>query len=362
MSHETLLRLTLTSGLGPITIAKAAEALGGFESVVHASAADLKAAGVRGAERIRRNMDDVDVEPELQRVREHGVTLIGIDEPAYPKSLRFINDPPPLLYVRGELTEQDNLALAIVGARRCTAYGREQADRFGAAAAQAGLCIISGGAYGIDAAAHRAALRAGGRTVAVLGSGHAKPYPAEHRELFDAIADGRGAVISEFPMLTDPRAEHFPRRNRLVSGMALGVLVIEAAHRSGALITARLAAEDHGREVMALPGRVDSQASAGCHKIIREGWATLVTSIADVLDALGETGTLLQAGEDEPAPVEMTFTDVQRKIVDALIDEPAMDALAAATGLAVSTLQAELTMLEIRGAVVRRNGKFVRKK
>jgi DNA processing protein len=225
--------------------------------------------------------------------------LITIHDAGYPRLLRHIPDPPQLLWVRGELREDDALALAMVGSRRCTHYGREQADRFAADAASADLCVVSGGAPGIDAAAHRAALRLGGRTLAVIGSGLSTPYPKEHHELFDQIADptaARGAVLSDLPMTAPTQPENFPRRNRIISGLSLGVLVVEAAARSGALITARLCVEEHGRELMAIPGRIDSKASEGCHRMIRQGWATLVTGGADVLDALDESGQILKVG------------------------------------------------------------------
>ena len=302
---------------------------------------------------------------ELDLVAQRGAVLLSTDDGRYPQLLKLIPDPPPLLYVRGELRDTDAVALAVVGARKCTHYGREQADRLAGLCAEAGLCIVSGGAYGIDTAAHRGAMRVKGRTMAVLGSGLANPYPEAHIELFDQIAGGAGAVVSEFPMTTPPAAENFPRRNRIISGMALGVLVVEAATRSGALITARLAVEEHGRDVMALPGRVDSMASAGCHKAIREGWATLVTSAADILDALGEAGQVLKAavsteGEAPGAPLDQNLTESQRKIVDVLDEPMALDQLAGATGLAMHVIQADLTMLEIRGTVRRDAGRFVR--
>lgn len=278
--------------------------------------------------------------------------------------------------MRGELREQDALGLGIVGSRKCSHYGREQADRFAAQCAAAGLCIVSGGAYGIDIAAHRATLRVKGRTIAVIGSGLGVPYPKDHVPVFDQIvAEESGAVISEFPMYVGPKPENFPRRNRIISGMALGVLVVEAAQRSGALITARLCVEDHGRECMALPGRVDAPASAGCHKIIRDGWATLVTSASDVLDQLGEAGQLLkidheraagatsseQADKDSPSLFDATYTESQRKILEAVAEPRALDQIVAWTGLDVGPVSADLTMLEIRGVVQRKGGMFVKR-
>lgn len=376
-TFDSLLILSLASGMGPIITRRAVALLGSAEAVVQSSVhqlAKIEGVGQRKAQDLRRSIDEVLEKNLLAREKElieqFGVTLLAIKDEGYPALLKHIADPPPLLYVRGNLRREDSLALAVVGARQCTAYGREQADRLSAVCVQSGLTIVSGGAFGIDAAAHHAALRAGGRTIAVLGSGLAEPYPSDNIPLFDRIAnvqgEPRGAVISELPMSTPPVAQNFPRRNRIVSGMSLGVLVVEASLRSGALITARIAAEEHGREVMALPGRVDSQASAGCHKILREGWATLVTNGADILDALGETGSLLKAGMTvdeqghdkpaaEPSLFEQNLSDSQRKIVEALSQPRQLEEIAGATGLPIHILQADLTMLQIR-SVVRKEG------
>lgn len=371
--HDAWLRLHLAPGLGPALMGRCVETLGSPEAVLGASVAGLAAVhglGHKRATQLRVDLDGIDagaLEREKARMSEVGARALTIDDGDYPALLRHIADPPPVLCARGDLQPDDAIALAVVGARRCSHYGREQADRLASLCAQSGLCIVSGGAYGIDAAAHGAALRGDGRTIAVLGSGVGNPYPPPHRALFDRIADGRGAVLSELPVDYPPLAENFPRRNRLISGLALGVLVVEAAQRSGALITARLAAEDHGREVMAVPGRVDQVTSAGCHKMIREGWATLVTGPADILDALGETGQLLKAGLRQEGPAEgasteqvgrANLTDTQQRVVAALNEPRALDELAAATGLPVSGLQADLTVLEIRGVLERAGGRF----
>ncbi len=375
--RDALLVLLLTPGMGQTLAARAIELLGSAGAVVGASEQALsQVRGISGptASRMRRDMDALQRNGTLEREKElierHGVRLLTVDEPAYPRLLKLIPDPPSMLFVRGELREDDALALAIVGSRRCSHYGREQADRFAAQAVTAGLCVVSGGAFGVDVAAHQAVLRMGGRTIAVIGSGLAKPYPERHADLFDMIADGHGAVMSELPMTAPPVPENFPRRNRIISGLALGVLVIEAAVRSGALITARLCVEEHGRECMALPGRVDNAGSAGCHKIIREGSATLVTSMADVLDTLGDTGQLLRAEADRagwqapepPTLFEHNLTDTQRRIVDTLSQPRDLETLVAETGMDVGALQAELTLLQIRGLVSRGNGKFARKR
>ncbi len=373
---DSLLILSLASGLGPIITRRAIAAMGSAQAVVECSVhqlAQVEGVGQRKAQDLRRSMDEVLEQNLLVRekalIEEHHVTLIAFEDESYPALLRHISDPPPMLYVRGDIRKEDALALAVVGARKCSGYGREQADRLSALCVQSGLTIISGGAMGIDTAAHHAAVRAGGRTIAVLGSGLAQPYPSENKALFDRIAGDdnnqpRGAVISELPMTAPPIAQNFPRRNRIVSGMSLGVLVIEASLRSGALITARIAAEEHGREVLALPGRVDSNSSAGCHKIIREGWATLVTNAADILDGLGETGSLLKAGMTvdeqgrdrpaaEPSLFEQNLSDSQQKIIAALSQPRQLEELAGITGLPVHKLQADLTMLQIRSAVAK---------
>lgn len=378
--RDALLTLLLTAGFGHRLVGRSLERFGSALATLEVTAgelAQLKRVGATKAADLRRRLDQTLSGSDLAREHElrgrYGVELVALGQRGYPQLLQHIPDPPQLLWVRGSLRDIDALALAIVGSRRCTHYGREQADRFASLCAQAGLCIVSGGAYGIDAAAHRGALRAGGRTVAVLGCGLANPYPPEHIELFDQIAGpptgkaDRGAVLSELPMTAPPIAENFPRRNRLISGLALGVLVVEAAARSGAQITARLCVEEHGREAMAVPGRVDSQASAGCHKMLQDGCATLVTGVADVLDALGEAGQLLKAGAaastDEPARpglLEKTLSEPQRKIIEALEHPRSLDQVAVWTELPVARVQAELTLLEIRGSIRRLNSFFVR--
>jgi DNA processing protein len=363
--------------------------MGSAQAVVSATQAELaqvQGIGTHRAQAIRAAISQLQtsgaVEREKEAIARAGVTLLTLEDSDYPKLLRLISDPPPVLYVRGKLLASDNLSLAVVGSRRCSAYGREQADRFAAGAAQAGLCVISGGALGIDTAAHHAALRAAGRTIAVIGSGLNNPYPSENHALFDRIADsGSGAVLSELPMSAPPRPENFPSRNRIVSGLALGVLVIEAALRSGALITARLAAEDHSRDVLAVPGRVDAATSAGCHKIIREGWATLVTSVTDVLDALGDAGQLLKAGvehtpgnpgnpttrtspssEQKASLFAATQTDAQKSVLEALSEPLDVDQLADKTGLPIHVLQAELTLLQVRGSVGKSGASYFKRR
>ena len=371
------LTLTLAPGLGSTLTRRCVDAMGSPAAVLQSGVAELEA--IRGIGRkkatlihseLDRLADGRQVDAEWELIERQGARLLTPSDGGYPTALLHIPDAPPLLYVRGELRADDAVALAIVGSRRCTHYGREQADRLASLCAAAGLCIVSGGAYGIDAAAHTAALRGGGRTIAVLGSGLARPYPQSHIELFDRIVDGRGALLSELPMTAAPIAENFPRRNRIISGLALGVLVVEAARRSGAMVTARLAAEEHGREVMAVPGRVDSATSAGCHRMIREGWATLVTNAADVLDALGETGRTLRAAvaaddrsrDGQPMAANGSLTESQSRIVDSLDEPRGLDQICDATGLAVQMIQSDLTMLEIQGLIEKSGASFCRRR
>ncbi len=233
------------------------------------SAPDALAEVVRSGKHLR----------ELEECQKQAITLLPLSDAAYPPALKTIFDPPPLLYMRGSLKPDDALALAIVGSRNATTYGNVQAARFARDFVMRGACVVSGLARGIDTAAHKAALEARGRTIAVVGSGLLDIYPPENERLVRQIAE-QGAVLSEFPLHTPGVARNFPRRNRVISGLSLGVLVAEANVRSGSLITARTAAEQ-GREVFAIPGKVDSENSRGCHKLIKEG-VHLVEEPADV--------------------------------------------------------------------------------
>jgi len=297
------LRLLLASGIGPVLHRRLLGVFGSASAVVNASIASLalvEGIGPRRAGTLRRAIDAADPGRERAALAAIGASILPLRSAAFPRLLAAIPDPPPALWIRGSLSCLAVPAVAIVGSRRCSLYGREQATSLASGLAECGFTVVSGGARGIDAAAHRAALRAGGWTVAVLGCGLGHCYPPEHAELFEQIA-GAGALLSELPIGMPPRAEGFPRRNRLISGLTVGVVVVEAALRSGALITAREAVESHHREVMALPGPVDSPVSAGCHLAIREGWAGLVTNVADVLAQLASTGLLLEGARSMAA-------------------------------------------------------------
>ncbi len=380
-----MLRLTLVEGLGPVTIARALLAFGTPEGVMRASIrelAQLRGVGERKAEQIRRGLDSSDaaLREELDLAHTLGVRVVARGERDYPPLLEHVPSAPVVLYARGSLDPRRDLySVGVVGSRRATHYGVEQTTRFSTALAQSGLTIVSGGARGVDTAAHRAAMQTGeGRTVAVLGCGLANCYPPENAALFDEIVARGGAILSELPLRTGPNAENFPARNRIISGMSLGVLVIEAPGKSGALITARYAAEDQGREVLAIPGRVDSPASEGTNGLIKTGSAAMATSPRDVIDALenaarhahrGSHGERTRAfaltggGETDEAPAIASrgLTERQRLIFEALDEPRSVDSLVERTGLEAAAVLAEATILEVRGMVARRGDRLERR-
>ncbi len=276
-------------------------------------------------------------------LKEENHHLLTLADPAYPRRLLEIPDPPPLLYAKGSLHLLERPALAIVGSRNATAQGRKDAMAFAQALSAAGWCIVSGLALGIDAAAHEGGLAGAGSSIAVVGTGLDIVYPAANRALAHRLA-GEGLLLSEFALGTPARAQHFPRRNRLISGLAQGVLVVEAALRSGSLITARLAAEQ-GREVFAMPGSIHSPLSKGCHRLIKEG-AKLVESAADILEELG-------AASPPPAPPPQAApADDGKGLLKALgHDACAIDVLVQRTGLTPEEVSSILLELELAGRV-----------
>ena len=295
---------------------------------------------------------------EIEQARDIGVEVLTSEDERYPHNLRFVPDRPIVLYVKGEIAEADAQALAIVGSRRATIYGREQTRRFAAELAAMGFTIVSGLAYGIDRAAHEAALEAGGRTIAVLGSGFCRLYPKAHAKLAEKIAE-RGAVISEFPLDTGPNAWNFPRRNRIISGLSLGVLVAEAARRSGALITAGIAA-NQGKEVFALPGRVSDRQSWGALRLIQDG-AKLVTCPAEVVAEFPELARTLRAGR--PAEMEAAsapdLTEPERRLWSILAGDPKhVDELIDASGMTAAQVLSTLMVLEVKHVVRQHPGKL----
>ena len=286
---EAVLRLALSSEAGPAFHHAALARFGSWEAVLHAPVAEFLPLTRMQAERAARIHDELRrVSPDAERraMERIGATAVVLGDADYPPLLAPVPQPPIMLWVRGRTGAFHEDAVGIVGARQATAYGRAQSARFAAAAAAEGVAIVSGGARGVDAEAHRAALRVGGTTIAVLGCGLGEPYPPEHVRLFEEIVEAGGLLASEFPVGWPPMAANFPRRNRIISGLSLTVLVVEAGVSSGALITARHAIDDHLREPCALPGPVDSARSAGCNAAIRDGWAHAVLDPEDMLRLL----------------------------------------------------------------------------
>jgi DNA processing protein len=293
--------------------------------------------------------------PTLEWLAGERRHLVTWRDPDYPPLLREIADPPLALYVAGERALLASPQLAIVGSRNPTPQGRENAFAFSRALASAGLVITSGLALGVDGEAHRGALAADGRTVAVTGTGLDRVYPAAHRELAHAIVE-HGALVSEFPFGTPPRPENFPIRNRLIAGLSIGTLVIEAALQSGSLITARLATES-GREVFAIPGSIHSPQARGCHRLIRQG-AKLVETAQDILEELGALAQFVKHGESaQTAPVPENLNPDQARVLDCLgQDAASVDQLVERSGLTASGVSSILLELELRGLVTTMTG------
>ena len=363
-----LIRLTSIPGIGPKTSRALLARFGSASQVLRAPEASIRevsGVGPRLAAQIVRADREIDAAAELDLCRRHHVTPIPQGAAAYPASLREIPDPPALIYVRGAIEPVDHLAVAIVGSRKCTPYGLRIAERLAASLARVGLTVVSGLARGIDAAAHRGALTAGGRTLAVLANGLSQVYPPEHERLAEEVV-ASGALISESPMRQSPLAGLFPQRNRIISGLCLGVVVVEATPRSGSLSTASHATEQN-REVFAVPGPVDSLPSRGCHHLIRDG-ARLVETVDDILEELGPA--VRHVGQPtEPASAgatppggELSLSDPERQLLAKLEDRPvAVDQLILASGLSASQAMATLSLLEMRRLVKRLPGpQFVR--
>jgi DNA processing protein len=338
------LALKMVPGIGNVLGLGLVRAFRSPQAVFEAGDRELQCAGVRREVRaaLRRFDRGREVEAQLARLDRSGGRLVTWDDASYPELLRQIHDPPLFLYVLGEITAPDGCAVAVVGSRDASPYGRHMTAVICEGLAGRGITIVSGLARGIDAAAHEAALRAGGRTMAVLGSGIDVVYPSEHHRLHMRIAK-TGAIVSEYPMGAQPDAENFPARNRIISGLALGTVVVEATERSGSLITAHCAAEQ-GREVFAVPGPVGAR-TRGTHHLLRQG-AGLAEGADDVLR---EIAPHVGAAPAPPAP---QLSDLETAIVAQLDDLPrSVDELMTRTGLAAGTVLETLLVLELRGIV-----------
>ncbi len=341
------------SGLTPLRQHALLRAFETPERILAASDAELTAVDGITAQHISKLRDgerQVNLPAIKQAMQKTGVHLVTWGSEAYPALLSEIDGAPPLLFVQGGLLQADNQALAIVGTRKCSPYGRQIARRLGGDLARRGFTIVSGMAEGIDGEAHQGALEAGGHTIAVMASGPDITYPRSHRQLRADIA-ASGAVVTEYAFGTEPLRERFPARNRVISGLALGVIVVEAPVRSGALITARHAAEQ-GRDVFAVPGNVDSPTSGGCHALIKDG-AKLVEVAEDIVEGLGIMLEAVPVRSVSPQQ-QADHTADEAAVLKTLSFEPRqVDAIAAEAQLPVATVNATLMLLEMKGLVRR---------
>lgn len=361
-ARESYIALNMIDGIGPIKVRAMIDTLGSPEAVFEASVDALTRVpgiGVRLAERLVAAPGRLDIAGEIRRAGKLGARIVTLLDDEYPSALKEIHDPPLALYVRGDLRSVDRHAVALVGSRRATHYGRTVADRLGYQLATVGFTVVSGLARGIDTAAHQGALKAGGRTFAVIGSALDRLYPPENAGLADRIAD-QGAVVSEFHLGVEPGRTTFPMRNRIVSGLCQGVVAVEAGRGSGALITCNQAG-DQGRLVFAVPGRIDSPMSKGCHDLIRQG-ARLVDDVDDILDELQSLiprDTRDRARQLDRRP-EVQLSDAEQAVVRALWDGPMdADSLARCTSLPADRLGALLIGLEMKRVVALLPGRLV---
>jgi DNA processing protein len=365
-SREALIALNLIEGVGPVRARSLIEHFGEAPKILAASKHELlrvRNIGDDTAEKISGWEKSIDLADELKRIADFGCHVLISSDENYPASLREIYDPPLVLYVKGELTAKDKNAVAMVGSRQTTHYGIETARKLAYQLAYVGVTVVSGGARGIDTAAHQGALSAKGRTVAVLGTGINIIFPTENAELFERIA-ANGAVITQFPFNRPADKQSFPIRNRIVAGMTLGTIVVEANLSSGALITANFATE-YGRQIFAVPGRIDSPRSKGCHELIKKG-AKLCEGAEDVLS---EFEYLFPTSNRPAAPNEtgvlpaLELSANEQKVFDALKtdDELTTDEVIRASGLPSSAVSVTLLSLEMKRVVRQLPGKlFVR--
>jgi DNA processing protein len=388
------LKWALVDGVGPLLFSRLLVQFGDAETALGASAgrlAEIRRVGPKSAEQIARGRDAVEIDAEIAAAADHDVRIICREDEEYPPGLRQIADAPIVLYVKGQLQPTDAVAIAVVGTRRCSIYGGEQARRFGELLAGAGFTVVSGLARGIDALAQHGAVDAGGRSIAVMGKGLSEVYPPENQALAERLLEN-GAWLSELPMQAEVRRENFPGRNRIIAGMTLGTLVIEAPQRSGALITARLANE-YNREVFAVPGRAQDPLAFGTNELIQRGYAKLTTCLEDILDELGEVGERMRPAAEEVAedvaagprtgqekaaagvsPAEAggagapmssprpksKLSEVEQRVYEATGYEPIFqDAVLRASQLPPGEVLAAFTSLELKGLIKRLPGQLV---
>jgi DNA processing protein len=360
---KSWLALSTVPKIGPIRYLSLVKHFGSPEKVLAASAkelAELPDVGPVTASGIKSKVSWETAEEQMKLCRKNGVQVVTFKDQAYPQNLLSIYDPPPFLFVGGEIKEEDQNAVAIVGCRSASPYGRKITDRIGRELVRRGITIVSGMARGIDSIGHISALKERGRTLAVFGSGLDVPYPPENRKLAGQIRSA-GAIISEFLLGTKPEGPNFPRRNRLISGLSLGVVIVEAGNKSGALLTAQCALEQN-REVFAIPGNLDSENSQGTNRLIKEG-AKLVTAVEDILEELriltkeGESSSFVETKRDLSG-----LSEAERSMFQLISDEPDhIDRIASRASIGVPQALSTLLSLELKGLVRQLSGKmFVR--
>ncbi|PHS11246.1 MAG: DNA-protecting protein DprA [Blastopirellula sp.] len=357
------LRLALISGVGPRTNVILLEYFGSCEAILAASNSQLQqvtGVGPKLANKIVKS-HEIDIDREIDLCRDFGIKILTRKDDLYPHLLQEIPDPPNIIFVRGDLLPCDSMSVAIVGTRHATSYGLRQAERFAFELSKAGFTIVSGLARGIDGAAHRGALKAEGRTIAFLAGGVCSIYPPEHDKLAEQVVKN-GALISEAAPLMKPMAGAFPQRNRLITGMSLGTVVVEAATRSGALISARTANEQ-GREVFAMPGRIDVAVSHGCHRLIKDG-AKLIESVDDIIDELGPLAKPTQVNQTTVIrhPAEVKLNEQESCVLQAIsVESTDMDTIVEKSGLPIQRVLSTISVLEMRRLIQRISGTTVRR-
>lgn len=334
--------------IGPVRVQNLLGHFGDLESAWHAPAVELRSTGLnrRALENLLSARSQLDLDAEMQKIERAGVKVLTLESPDYPPRLLHIQHPPPVLYVKGTILPKDEWAVAVVGTRRATTYGKEITRRLAGGLARSGVTVVSGLARGVDSYAHRAALEASGRTVAVLGCGIDITYPPENARLARDIAE-HGALITEYCMGTKPEGRNFPPRNRIISGISLGTLVTEAGMGSGALITADYALEQ-GRETFVVPGSLFKSSSAGANRLIQRGEGKLVTTVSDILEELNLSTISQHVEVQEIIPSNSTEADLLRHITAEPIH---IDELGRATGLPTPQVSSVLTLMELKGMV-----------
>ncbi len=340
---------TLVKGIGSVRFKKVLDFFGDAQVAWEAAPTELSEAGLSATltERLVSIRQKVDLDKVWKNIKNQGIQVLTWEDEKYPQRLKEISQPPPVLYLRGEMLPEDRFSVAIVGTRRVTPYGRQVTDEIATTLAAKGITIVSGLARGVDTIAHQAALRTGGRTLAVLGSGVDRIYPPEHRDLAKKIS-GSGAVISDYAPGTPPESSNFPPRNRIISGLSLAVVVIEAGKTSGALITAEFAAEQ-GREVFAVPGNILAPQSKGTNKLIQQGAHPLL-SAQDIMQALNWT----QVGQQKKALKTIPSNEVEAALLNTLDSDPQhIDEICNQTSLPVEKVSSTLVVMELKGMVRR---------